>query len=47
MFPARADVNAPQGFPNLATVKMMPIDIAGILATDERDKERFAELFGR
>jgi iron(III) transport system substrate-binding protein len=47
MFPARADVNAPQGFPNLATVKMMPIDIVGILATDERDKERFAELFGR
>ncbi len=47
MFPARPDVKPPQGFTNLATVKMMPIDIAGILGTDERDKERFAELFGR
>jgi len=47
MFPARADVKPPQGFPDLASVRMMPIDIAGILGTDERDKERFAELFGR
>ncbi|MBL8696917.1 MAG: ABC transporter substrate-binding protein [Alphaproteobacteria bacterium] len=47
MMPAHPDVAAPAGFPKLATVKMIPADIAAILAGDEQDKERFADLFGR
>lgn len=47
MMPAHPDVAAPAGFPKLSSVKMMPADIAAILASDERDKERFADLFGR
>ena len=47
MMPARIDANPPPGFPTLSAIRMMPADIAAILASDERDKERFAELFGR
>ncbi|MBM3523865.1 MAG: ABC transporter substrate-binding protein [Alphaproteobacteria bacterium] len=47
MMPAHPDVAAPAGFPKLSAVRMMPADIPAILAGDERDKERFADLFGR
>jgi iron(III) transport system substrate-binding protein len=47
MLPALASVTPPQGFPNLATVRLMPAPVAELLGTDERDKERFADLFGR
>ena len=47
MMPARVDASPPPGFPALSTIRMMPADIAAILASDERDKERFADLFGR
>ena len=47
MFPARADVRPPAGFPPLTTVRLLEADIAAILAADEADKRRFAELFGR
>jgi iron(III) transport system substrate-binding protein len=47
MFPARPDVTAPQGFPALASIKMLPPDVAAILATDDADKQKFADLFGR
>jgi len=47
MMPARVDATPPAGFPALASIRMMPADIAAILASDERDKERFADLFGR
>lgn len=47
MLPALAGVTPPQGFPPSANVRLMPIPIADILRTDERDKERFADLFGR
>jgi iron(III) transport system substrate-binding protein len=47
MFPARADVRPPAGFPPLSSIRMLPADIPGILAADEADKRHFAELFGR
>jgi iron(III) transport system substrate-binding protein len=47
MMPARGDVAPPPGFAALSAMKIMPADIAAILASDERDKERFADLFGR
>ena len=47
MMPARVDANPPPGFPALGAIAMMPADIKAILASDERDKERFADLFGR
>ena len=47
MMPARVDASPPPGFPLLSSIAMMPADIPAILASDERDKERFADLFGR
>lgn len=47
MMPAHLEATAPTGFPPLSSIKLMPADIAAILAADERDKERFADLFGR
>jgi iron(III) transport system substrate-binding protein len=47
MFPARPDVTPPQGFPPLAEIKMLAPDVKAILATDEADKQKFADLFGR
>lgn len=47
MFPARDDVTPPEGFPALATIKILPADIAAILTSDEADKKRFADMFGR
>jgi iron(III) transport system substrate-binding protein len=47
MFPARTDVTPPEGFPELAKIKILPADIAAILTSDEADKKRFADMFGR
>ncbi len=47
MMPALLEATPPQGFPALSSINLMPADIAAILAADERDKERFADLFGR
>jgi hypothetical protein len=47
MLPVSTAVKAPAGFPDLSTIKLMPIPIADILRSDEKDKERFADLFGR
>lgn len=47
MMPAHLEATPPQGFPALSSITLMPADIAAILAADERDKERFADLFGR
>ncbi|MCA3248773.1 MAG: ABC transporter substrate-binding protein [Azospirillum sp.] len=47
MLPALSEVRPPQGFPNLADVRLMPAPVADLLRSDERDKERFADLFGR
>ncbi|MEO9136260.1 MAG: ABC transporter substrate-binding protein [Casimicrobiaceae bacterium] len=45
-FPARKDVKPPAGFPDAAALKFLPVDIAELLKQDERNKKRFAELFG-
>jgi len=45
--PPDALVRPPAGFPPLSTVRLLEADIAAILAADEADKRRFAELFGR
>ncbi len=45
-FPARKDVKPPAGFPEAAALKFLPVDIAELLKQDERNKKRFAELFG-
>ena len=47
MMPARLDAVPPPGFPMLSSIRMLPAEIGAILASDEHDKERFAELFGR
>ncbi len=47
MFPARPDVTPPNGFPALTSVKMLTPDIPAILASDDADKQRFADLFGK
>jgi iron(III) transport system substrate-binding protein len=45
-FPARRDVKPPAGFPDAATLKVLPVDIAELLKQDALNKKRFAELFG-
>lgn len=47
MFPARPDVNPPAGFPAFASIKLLTPDVNAILATDDADKQRFADLFGK
>ncbi|SMO44983.1 ABC transporter substrate-binding protein [Paracoccus laeviglucosivorans] len=45
-FPLLADVKAPAGYPEVASVKVMPADNAKLLADDKAIKEGFADLFG-
>jgi iron(III) transport system substrate-binding protein len=45
-FPARKDVNPPPGFPDVASLRILPVDIAELEKRDELNKKRFAELFG-
>ena len=45
-FPARKDVKPPPGFPDVSALRILPVDIAALLKQDERNKKRFAELFG-
>jgi iron(III) transport system substrate-binding protein len=47
MMPARGDVEPPQGFPPLRSIRFLNADIPAILTADEEDKRRFADLFGR
>jgi iron(III) transport system substrate-binding protein len=44
--PARKDVKPPPGFPEVGTLRILPVDIAELLKRDELNKKRFAELFG-
>jgi iron(III) transport system substrate-binding protein len=44
--PARKDVAPPAGFPEVGTLKILPVDIGELLKRDELNKKRFAELFG-
>jgi iron(III) transport system substrate-binding protein len=45
-FPARKDVKPPPGFPDVASLKILPVDIGALEKQDEQNKKRFAELFG-
>ncbi|HSC22254.1 MAG TPA: ABC transporter substrate-binding protein [Casimicrobiaceae bacterium] len=45
-FPARKDVKPPAGFPDVASLRILPVDIAALEKQDEQNKKRFAELFG-
>lgn len=44
--PVRDDVAPPKGFPPLASVHLLPIDVAAALAADDANKKAFAKLFG-
>jgi iron(III) transport system substrate-binding protein len=44
--PARRDVPPPEGFPSLAEVTLLPVDLQAAMRADEANKRRFAELFG-
>jgi len=44
--PARNDVAPPAGFPEVGTLKILPVDIGELLKRDELNKKRFADLFG-
>ncbi|MBM3532542.1 MAG: ABC transporter substrate-binding protein [Alphaproteobacteria bacterium] len=44
--PARRDVKPPAGFPPLADVKLIPIDVPAAIRADEANKKAFADLFG-
>jgi len=45
-FPIFPDVPPPQGYPPVSALKIMPSDLAAMLANDESNKRRFTELFG-
>jgi len=45
-FPARKDVKPPPGFPDVASLRILPVDIGALEKQDEQNKKRFAELFG-
>jgi iron(III) transport system substrate-binding protein len=44
--PARKDVAPPTGFPEVGALKILPVDTGELLKQDERNKKRFADLFG-
>ncbi|MBI3499917.1 MAG: ABC transporter substrate-binding protein [Proteobacteria bacterium] len=44
--PARRDVDPPTGFPKVDEVELMPVDVPDVIAHDEANKRRFADLFG-
>jgi iron(III) transport system substrate-binding protein len=46
-YPARRGVTPPEGFPSLDGLKLLPMDVERLIRDEERNKERFAELFGR
>jgi iron(III) transport system substrate-binding protein len=45
-FPARKDVKPPPGFPDVASLRILPVDIGELLKRDQLNKKRFADLFG-
>ena len=45
--PAHPDVAAPEGFPALSDIEIMPLDPAAALESAEADKETFADMFGQ
>ncbi len=45
-FPIRDGVAAPEGYPDPATLNIMPLDASALMTTTEDLKRRFADLFG-
>jgi len=45
-FPIFADLPPPNGYPPVASLKIMPGDFSAMLAKDEDNKRQFMELFG-
>ena len=44
--PAHRDVKPPEGFPGIADVKLIPIDVPAAIKADDANKKAFADLFG-
>jgi iron(III) transport system substrate-binding protein len=44
--PVRDDVAPPHGFPKLASVHLLPLDVPAAIAADAANKKAFAALFG-
>jgi iron(III) transport system substrate-binding protein len=45
-FPIIEDVAAPEGYPEPALLNILPLDAASLMADDQANKEKFADLFG-
>lgn len=45
-FPIIDGVTAPEGYPTPASLKILPLDAAKLIADDQANKEKFADLFG-
>lgn len=45
-FPIIDGMAAPEGYPAPATLKILPLDAARLMADDQANKEKFADLFG-
>ncbi|MBU2327828.1 MAG: extracellular solute-binding protein, partial [Alphaproteobacteria bacterium] len=45
-FPILPEVAQPEGYPALATLKILPTDSDAMLKADTENKEKFADLFG-
>lgn len=45
-FPILAGMAAPAGYPDPASLKILPLDAAKLMAEDQANKEHFADLFG-
>lgn len=45
-FPIVGDVTAPEGYPSLDSLKILPLDAARLMEEDQANKEKFADLFG-
>jgi hypothetical protein len=39
-------VKPPPGFPDVASLRILPVDIGELLKRDQLNKKRFADLFG-
>lgn len=45
-FPIVAEVPAPEGYPALDSLNILPLDAARLMKDDQANKEQFADLFG-
>jgi iron(III) transport system substrate-binding protein len=39
-------VKPPAGFPDVGSLRILPVDIGDLLKHDQQNKKRFADLFG-